>query len=759
MLRLVITKTVGGTPTDYDVDLYENAPVNLRFQFSDVGQINNPLASYSQTFRVPLSKQNTFLFGPINIVELQTTQATTNPLNLQERIPAQLLRGGTPIVSGFIQVKAAYQTKEIYGEVELVFFSGALDLKSELEGLFLSDLNLSSYDHDVTWSNLGPLANAPAGIEYGIMDRGRNYASPSNPIGEQSNPIRITEMVPFLQAKRILEKIIEEAGFTFESTYLNSTDFGNVFLALYNGSEAILEDTNIPENIRVGKASHQAFTADTSPATGKIELSENADDATDPSNNWSNTTDEFTAPFNGMFRIRFTYSFERSGFWTGYRPSISFQKNGSDVYSWSVDFANKHNQVEEHTLFLQQNDVVRVFLTNNMTGGGPSTIIILGNNETLTGTRTVLEVEDVSKAGDYEMSVSANMPEMLQFDFLSSLQSMYNLVFVPDLHKPNHLIIDTFDNYAYSGTSERWSDKIDYSKDVKITPTTDIQKLEYEWSHAPGKDFISEEVQRSLDRVYGRYRVVQTDNDFATGSLQLTTKFAPYLVSAVPGSSIYIHRSLTSDGAGVQNAPPMLAYKNTLGGSPYGLLYFLDEDNNTQPSTSTTFFSMYERGIQTTVDSKDLSFGVERPLFPIPVNPRDTLFVRFWGEYVAELYSPSARIVECYVHFDERDIARFNFANTIKIKGSEYRLLECSFDASQESVAKVKLIAKLDGISLCGELPTSLIASSNTILFNNSVPAIPDYGNQNCCEFYGYVWDNNKGGTPQCRPNVFTLEL
>ena len=52
-------------------------------------------------------------------------------------------------MDGFVQVKAVYLTKEIYPEVELVFFSGASDLKSEISGKFLSDLDLSSYDHDL----------------------------------------------------------------------------------------------------------------------------------------------------------------------------------------------------------------------------------------------------------------------------------------------------------------------------------------------------------------------------------------------------------------------------------------------------------------------------------------------------------------------------------------------------------------------------------------------------------------------------------
>ena len=60
MLRLVINNK--------DVELYENAPVNLKFQFSDVEKINNPLASYSQSFRVPLTQNNVDIFGHLDQV-------------------------------------------------------------------------------------------------------------------------------------------------------------------------------------------------------------------------------------------------------------------------------------------------------------------------------------------------------------------------------------------------------------------------------------------------------------------------------------------------------------------------------------------------------------------------------------------------------------------------------------------------------------------------------------------------------------------
>ncbi len=100
MLRLVIN--------NQDVELYENAPVNLKFQFSDVEKINNPLASYSQSFRVPLTQNNVDIFGHLD----QVTEV--GGLDLRVRLSAQLLSDPYPIMDGFVQVKAVYLTKEIY---------------------------------------------------------------------------------------------------------------------------------------------------------------------------------------------------------------------------------------------------------------------------------------------------------------------------------------------------------------------------------------------------------------------------------------------------------------------------------------------------------------------------------------------------------------------------------------------------------------------------------------------------------------------
>ena len=197
MLRLVINNK--------DVELYENAPVNLKFQFSDVEKINNPLASYSQSFRVPLTQNNVDIFGHLD----QVTEV--GGLDLRVRLSAQLLSDTYPIMDGFVQVKSVYLTKEIYPEVELVFFSGAVDFKSELEGLFLSDLNLSSYDHDLTYANVAlGWAEITDDYRYGIVDTGQNWTAET--FGTEDNPILLPQLTLFMSAKVLLEKCSARRG-------------------------------------------------------------------------------------------------------------------------------------------------------------------------------------------------------------------------------------------------------------------------------------------------------------------------------------------------------------------------------------------------------------------------------------------------------------------------------------------------------------------------------------------------------------------
>jgi hypothetical protein len=746
MLRLVINNK--------DVELYENAPVNLKFQFSDVEKINNPLASYSQSFRVPLTQNNVDIFGHLD----QVTEV--GGLDLRVRLSAQLLSDTYPIMDGFVQVKAVYLTKEIYPEVELVFFSGAVDFKSELEGLYLSDLNLSSYDHDLTYANVAlGWAEITDDYRYGIVDTGQNWTAQT--FGTEDNPILLPQLTLFMNAKVILDKIFSEAGLTYESTYLEGTDFEKQYVMFANGQTVVESNDDFNENARTTLASNQTIAAN---STAIVDLVDNGNDCYDQGSNWNNSTHKYTVPESGLYNVNLTYSVRTTGAFNDRNFKVRIvvdPASGGANYNLIEGGGNEGAAInrqlttltEGGAVVLLQNDVIYVEVENDSTS---SSLSVGGTNYFAGGgERTSLEIVAEASLGGYEVNVAASAPKMLQFDYLTSLQKLYNLVFIPDELKPGHFIIETFEDYMASGDTKDWTSKVDYGKDVVIKPTTDLQAAQYRWTYSSGKDFVTKTVEDSLARVYGEYEVTDTGNEFATGINEVKTKFAPYLMSLVPGTSTPILRLITGDGQPVKDPAPRIAYWAGFS-TDFGSFTIKEEDGTDTDISAFPTLSNYSVA-QPDPGDNDLNYGMEPAMYPIVAQPAHTLYFRFWATYVLELYSTEARVLSCNMNLTDADLQSWNFNDKIYIKDTYYRILSISYDANAPGTAQVELIRKLDDIELCADTPTGLYPNSDIVTFNNSPT---DYGSEACCVLYGYDWRTNRVTLDQrCHVNTQQLDI
>ena len=746
MLRLIINNK--------DVELYENAPVNLKFQFSDVEKINNPLASYSQSFRVPLTQNNVDIFGHLD----QVTEV--GGLDLRVRLSAQLLSETYPIMDGFVQVKAVYLTKEIYPEVELVFFSGAVDFKSELEGLFLSDLNLSSYDHDLTLLNVQLSWLGTGDYIYGIVDTGQNWTAET--FGTEEYPITLPSLTLFFKAKTLLDKIFAGAGLTYESTYLEGTDFADQFVMFANGQTVVESNDDFNENARTTLASNQTISAN---STAIVDLVDNGNDCYDQGNNFDNGTHKYTVGESGLYNVNLTYSVRTNGTPGNrqfkVRVVVDPASGGANYNLVERTISNQGAAINQQlttlteggAVVLLQNDVIYVEVENDSTS---STLSVGGTNFFAGGgERTSFEVVAESSLGGYEVNVAASAPKMLQFDYLTSLQKLYNLVFIPDANKPGHFHIETFEDYMSSGDTKDWSSKVDYGKDVVLKPTTDLQASQYRWTYASGKDFVTKTVEDSLGRVYGEYEVTDTGNEFATGENIVQGKFAPYLMSRVPGTSTPILRLITQDGSPVKDPAPRIAYYGGLADA-FGSVDILSESGSQSTITQMPTMSNYSAA-EPSVGDNDLNYGMEPAMYPIVAQPANTLYFRFWATYVLELYSTEARVLSCNMNLTEADLQGWSFNDKIYIKDTYYRILSISYDANAPGTAQVELIRKLDDIEVCADTPTGLLNNSTIVTFNNSST---DYGSEACCVLYGYDWRINRVTLDQrCHVNTQQLDI
>jgi len=736
MLRL----TIGGN----EIELYENEPVNLSYQFSNLQEINASSSNFSQTFRVPLTKKNQDYFGPVNEFGL------IPDWDPKTKVDAELSYNTIPVMRGFVQVKAIYVQKGKYADVELVFFGETANLSRDIGDGMLTDLDLSAYDHTLNATNIeaswtGSLSSGA--IRYGLPDKGQNwFANQTDNIWSSSNPLEHGDFTPYFRASKLLEEILDNAGYEMDSDFF--TRQSNLYLLMNNGQRSIVgTDNPETETMLVGLSTDLTGLSAHNPGAAITAWSESTP-FYDTGGNFSGGS-TFTAPFRAYYTFRINLYGRTND--TTHEFSMVLQNTNVtpvatvwDIFDGDYPGALFNDQVHNFTsdpILLNAGDTIRVFY--EMANSG-HTLNLDGDN-TISPQSTWWQVLDITDpTSGQTVDVEANMPEMKQIDFVSGLQKMFNLVFIPDRNNPKKLYIEPFNDYLASGAKKDWTNKIDLSKDLTIEPTTDLQSRRYEWTHSNGKDLVNDLVFKNASRVYSRYRVDDPENDFASGTKEIKSPFAPHVASYIPGTNYAVHRMLVDTDQTdkrIKDPLPRLAFWN---GTPNGEINYYEDDNSTVVTdTDYPAFSQYS-ALNATVTSEDLGFGPERPFHIIQANPLNTLYYQYWSPFVNQLYSSDARKLTAFFRLTRAELATFEFSDKIYLKDTYWRILSISYDATSDDLVKVELLKVLSDIRDCTWLPDAINKATGEIRFENAA-GMTTYsllpGNSICCTKYGYVYN------------------
>ena len=717
MLRLLITGK--------EAELYQNEPVNLKYQFTDVSDINASTSNFSQTFRLPMTEANQSIFGSVQELSVVT------PFDIKQKLSAALYNDGILLMSGYVQVKGFYKQKGRFMDVECVFFGEVSDLSKKVGDGMMTDLDLSDFDSTLNTSNIEATWNATsAATRFGIVDRGSNWSGSTT--WNASDYMDASVPTGFLRASDLLTKIFTEAGLTYESNFFGAAPMTELYLmanagALFNGF------TNAQQNVpfHVGLNANAVYTGH---IWQDVPLAETGS-FFDAGGNWSSAT--FTAPADGNYTFRAKVSFFSVSATDAIH--VALWKNGS-LWQTIVDSGTLSsnlyatNQITTPSTYLETGDVItyRIFFNNS------SDSCILRGTGDLYSPSTSLELIDVTLAGT-AWNAALNMPTMKQIDFLFGLQRMFNLVFIPDHYVEGKYHIEPFADYISSGVKKDWSNKINLDKDVHTTPTTDLQARSYEWNMTAGQDFIGQQVLSQLDRVYGRFRVTDPNNDFATGTKDIQSPFASYTISNVPNTDFQILRMIGPQGEVLEDPLPRLAFWTGL--QTLGNWYFGSGAN--QRSTFPHFSDLSDFGASVDPSTIDLNFGYERKFRPILANPRDALYYKYWHPFTGELYSSDARIMTAFFRLTASDINQFEWSDQIYIQDAYWRILSIEYTANDDgALAKVTLLKRVAADRLCSHLPLSFDKDGRIKWVNESgteLYSVP----QACCDLFGGRYDQN----------------
>ena len=789
----------------------ESQPISLNFKFQEITDVNSASGSFSQTFRLPVTDKNALFFSHVEDPDYVLFDYAFNP---KTKFEAWIADDGIPIMQGSLQLTQVVKRNGRAHEYEVIVVGNTGDLITGIRNLKLSDLDLTDLDHFLSASELGLDLAQPYTQNDGLLN---NNLSSSSTIDssmdghfcygffdwrsmglefDQDNPYPFQRLVPFVKIWKLLELIVEQAGYTYTSDFFSDGGEGyKVWMPIYNGEGYVKFNSNTDvqsnayadppdtDTIPAVSANGMSFPEldgwDQTPLQGVanryIVPWPHDPDYTSGAQVGTDTEGMFQSDgvieiqTAGIYRFEIMSTFRRTNEYLSAFGAVShgLYKQLGDTIGLTDNFEFTDEQVAFETHYMSAGTQTTYTLTAQnvvcSTGDKFYVKIFQGfgaydENDTLqnhifvVNSNTVVTMTGGNDDEDTAVDLNTMMPDMTLVDYLSGLQKTFNLVFVPDEDR-KHFKIEPASDFLYTGSLLDWHDKVDYSSDVVIKPTTDLQSRKYNFTHAEGANYVNVSFQETALRVAGRYKIEDTENEWATGETEITNGFAPFTPTRGT-DNLYLFQAYDGSGEPLSKGdqPPMLCYGKLApaqlndGQADWFFAYDFYSTSNDYDYTTldeVMYFSPFSDQ-PATASSKALLYGEDR-FAEEDTQPIYTLFREYWEDYFLEQYSTEARIMECRMFLTKADINQLNFADTIRLNEGTWRLLSISnYTANAEEPCSVTLIRAVTEIRPCEFFPTGTSAFDTQVTFTNSAGTSGLVGSKKCCEYYGYNWEGGR---------------
>lgn len=744
------------------IDLYENENMYLQFQFNDLVDFTN-VGNYSREFRIPASERNVDFFGAIFNVNYNGW------FDFRKKVDASIVVNTIPITTGHIQIKQIFESKEKLHEFQIVFFGetpniaravGEKKLK-DIQAIQNGDLDYALVHSNVPYPNDNTILTLCDKFNWSIF----NFENTTD-----FNDLYVGQLTPAVKTRYLVEQILLDAGFTYDGAIFDAiteemytpfvADKGLICSGGLNDNQFTLmwKDGYTFGSVAQGQ---QTTIVISNPPLVTDAYDILLDEGSNIINNGT-----FVAPFTADYTFKFIANFKRNDSATtnqgsvnlgayfvnpdgvGYYGYYYFDTLGNQCASYVTNIVDGDSDTLYHmelihTVHLNAGDKIAVMMQLGWTNGIANEISLELNPFGINyvdyerGTYFQYEGTSIELSGtDTIVQMKNNAPDMRQIDYIKSLAKVLNLAIIPSRTFPQHLTIVPLVEYLGTGTTLDWTTKLDTSKDVVISSTADMQYSKLSFTYKSDSDVLNKYFE-GAKRIYGEYKVEENDftetNDFATGELSVSVDFSPTPCGHLYGTNIITPKFINDKGEFVLPNCRLLFNAGRVEVKVY------DEVTDSRILTEVKLLNHYS-SVFPDVQDNDLNFGKETPAQQVIAYPDNTSYVRFWREYLRELYDAEARIMEAYFNLNITDILTFQWSDRIYVKDSWWRILEITdYGIALGETTKVKL-ARLVDLGLDCTYKPYASTLNGTILFADGEGNTGLTGNEFCCERYGYYW-------------------
>jgi hypothetical protein len=664
-----------------EADTLGDIDVEFTFSVADISDIERRNTSFSKTLTLPSTSKNQQLFGNIfdisvanNIFEGPNIGQNFNPAR---QAKTQIFLDNVKIYDGVMRMM---KINNLEGNIvyEVNMFGRLRDILHELGDKTLADLDFDDYDH--TWNK----ANIEASWERTEWVEGaQNYVYPLVDYGRSDDMITfpIENFKPAVFVSEILKRIFAEAGFTIIAPFFSSFYFRKLILltaekTITREVTKLLEQTTnlYTEEVTDTPSYEHTLTFLNVEASG-FDVT-GGDTFTWTRTQPLNTGATFnarlsfvaiTAPTNNTWTIQIT----RGGVPVLSQNVVVDLNSVGAIFNWDVEIAGG--------ITLEENQEYQVELIGQAnTGFDLSTQVVIQQLGVFAIGNTVPVAVELEE-GD-EMKIEYTMPKsMKQRDFLKSIISMHNLYITQDRLQTNVLEIIPYNEFYQSFKNESldWTDKLDYSQEISITPLSELSAKEYRFTFDDDADYWSTFYKTKFNQAYGESRTI-IPNDFELDTKSVKVVFAPPVMREQIAGQIMVHlykiEQTTSQGFAFKapdNFKPRVVFfapnQPTL--SPW----YINFEAGAQEYNTYPYAGHLDNPINPITDAL-FSFPQE-VYFSTGIYPQNSnLYTTYYDQLITSISDRNSRLIEGYFYLTSTDISNLDFRKIIKLGNHFFQL-------------------------------------------------------------------------------------
>ena len=687
---------------NFTLDLGEDSNLTLTKSIYNIQDPDKRQSSFTKTITVPSSANNDKIFASwfdVNFV-LDNNNQFEPFFNPNKKAPCILHTDTISQMTGYAQLTDIVIVDNKV-EYKLTLYGENRDLFGILTDRKMNELDLSEFDHTYNETNIEASWSNTSGYVYPMVDYGDNH------IHWVNNQVNATDwwvtehFKPWLFVKTLVDKIFQDAGFSYYSSFFNSDNFKKlIFQSDVDGlvkSDAEVEGMSVDvsltgdvdiSNIGPNRTGSYCYT--------NTEVIFDAE--VDPLNQYDiltgvtsvNTSGDYIVVYD--LDVRMTnndvYSIP-SG--TGIKITVAGVKsNGDTFFSYNhthyltsglapTSYVEFNLGFSTQVKLLSTEDFKLVVRLTDTVGNifYPPT-----NFTTKIKTDSTYSIYPVAQTiyGDTVTVSTLLSSEMTQKEFIMNLVKMFNLYIEPyyfrngdaNSGKYAQYLIETRDEYFTDDVID-WTMNLDNSKDFIIKPSALIDSKFLQFTYAEDNDLYNDLYTNQTGRIYGDY-LREIDNDFAKDTKKIEVSFSPCIMS---DSSQTDHWKRVmpviknQDGTLRKDGKPKILFYNGLRTSSWNF--------NGTVKTSYPLASNVDDWDNPTTDllfkqPKLIYYGGDAKGQVTFTN--GTLFNKYYYRQIVETTDKNSKMIECYMRLRPSDVHNLSFRPLYFIRDAYYRLYE-----------------------------------------------------------------------------------